>query len=383
MECLGETSLQVRIRDSNVNVQLYDGYDWAYTRRTIENEVKEMRKRLAKIRQLMANGQTQETDPEETSAVLFNSVYIGLQQDVNELEPDALVAAIDEELKIDLETASQGSWQTLPAPSSKPASQTTRTTSRRLTRSRGSSIEFQVLGLNASFDQYRPSEQLVSKVFATVENLEILDHIKTSTRKKLLTALRSDSRGNIRETGSSMVRAELRTLRPVVDDPSEENRLRAYMAPRANPGKFIVTVLWKGLFFYIHLGSTTRDNVDDYIAEMERTCWGRWYIGVRRPVNVYVPNCLAAVNMAKKYLFRKGYRFNRRCPSGHGKHTLLTRIPFWQAPSLWIDIPGIPPLHAHPATRRAQWRLYNQRFWRSALVLVFILAGVTTYLRLI
>ncbi|KAL0581534.1 autophagy-related protein 2 [Marasmius crinis-equi] len=228
---LGETSLQVRIRNSNVNVQLYDGYDWAYTRRTIENEVKEIRKRLAKIRQLVANGQTQETDPEETSAVLFNSVYIGLQQDVNELEPDALVAAIDEELKIDLETASQGSWQTLPAPSSKPASQTTRTTSRRLTRSRGSSIEFQVLGLNATFDQYRPSEQLVSKVFATVENLEILDHIKTSTWKKFLTALRSDSRGNIRETGSSMVRAELRTLRPVVDDPSEESRLRLKILP--------------------------------------------------------------------------------------------------------------------------------------------------------
>ena len=185
-----------------------------------------MRKRLAKIRQLVANGQAEETDPEETSALLFNSVYIGLQQDANELEPDALVAAIDEELKQDLETASQGSWQTLPAPSNKPTGHSSRATSRRLTRSKGPSIEFQVHGLNAMFDQYRPNQQLVSKLFATVENLEILDHIKTSTWKKFLTALRSDSRGNIRETGSSMVRIELRTLKPVVDDPSEEARLR-------------------------------------------------------------------------------------------------------------------------------------------------------------
>ncbi|KAJ8078907.1 autophagy- protein 2 [Marasmius tenuissimus] len=228
---LGETLLQVRARNSDVNVYLYDGYDWVYTRRTIENEVKEMRKRLAKIRQLVANGQAQETDSEETSALLFNSVYIGLQQDANELEPDALMAAIDEELKHDLETASQGSWQTLPAPSSKPTGQSTRATSRRLTRSKGPSIEFQVQGLNATFDQYKPNEQLVSKLFATVENLEILDHIKTSTWKKFLTALRSDSKGNIRETGSSMVRVELRTLKPVADDPSEEARLRLKVLP--------------------------------------------------------------------------------------------------------------------------------------------------------
>ena len=60
---------------------LYDGYDWARTRKTIEQEVKEMRKRLAKIRQLVANGQTQETDSDDVSAVLFNSVHIGLDED--------------------------------------------------------------------------------------------------------------------------------------------------------------------------------------------------------------------------------------------------------------------------------------------------------------
>jgi autophagy-related protein 2 len=60
----------------------------------------------------------------------------------------------------------------------------------------------------------------------TVRNLEILDHIKTSTWQKFLTELRSDSRGNIRETDSNMVRVELRTVRPVQNHPSEEARLR-------------------------------------------------------------------------------------------------------------------------------------------------------------
>ncbi|ESK94572.1 hypothetical protein Moror_7968, partial [Moniliophthora roreri MCA 2997] len=126
-----ETTFQVNIRNTKINVFLYDGYDWVYTRRTIENEMKEMRKRLAKIRQLVANGQTQDPEIEETSALLFNSVYIGLQQDANDLEPNDLVAAIDEELKEDLEIATQSSWQSLPPPASgKLNTLSTRTTGR-------------------------------------------------------------------------------------------------------------------------------------------------------------------------------------------------------------------------------------------------------------
>lgn len=59
-----------------------------------------------------------------------------------------------------------------------------------------------------------------------MEDVEIFDHIKTSTWKKFLTSSRSDSRGNIRETGSNMVRVELRTVHPVPNHPSEEARLR-------------------------------------------------------------------------------------------------------------------------------------------------------------
>ena len=96
----------------------------------------------------------------------------------------------------------------------------------RLTRSRGPSIEIRLSGLDAELDQYCPEEGLVSRTFATVRDVEILDHIKTSTWQKFLTELRSDSRGNVRETDSNMVRVELRTVHPVPKHPSEEARLR-------------------------------------------------------------------------------------------------------------------------------------------------------------
>jgi len=74
--------------------------------------------------------------------------------------------------------------------------------------------------------KYVPNDNYVSRTFATIKDVEILDHVKTSTWRKFLTALRSDSRGNIRETGSNMVRIELCSVHPVPGNTSEETRLR-------------------------------------------------------------------------------------------------------------------------------------------------------------
>jgi len=85
--------------------------------------------------------------------------------------------------------------------------------------------------LDAELDQYCPDQPLVSRIFVTVKDLEILDFIKTSTWKKFLTDLRSDAKGNVRETDSNMVRIELCSVRPVPGHPSEEARLRAKILP--------------------------------------------------------------------------------------------------------------------------------------------------------
>lgn len=189
-----------------------------------------MRRRLAKIRQLLASGQIHDPEAEETSALLFNSVYIGLEQDVEEMEPSALIAAIDDELNDEFETASQSSWQSLRPTPTQPSvnikSVPGKRHSRRLKRSRGSCIEFRLMSADAEIDQYRPQESLAARTLITIRDLEILDHIKTSTWRTFLTELRSDSRGNIRETESNMVRIELRNVKPVPGNPTTESRLR-------------------------------------------------------------------------------------------------------------------------------------------------------------
>ncbi|GBE82158.1 Autophagy-related protein [Sparassis crispa] len=230
-----ETTIAVRVHDCNATLFLYDGYDWARTRRIIEEERKEMRRKLAKIRQLVASGQTPDPSVEETNTLLFNSVYIGLEHNIDELEPGALIAAIDEELNEDFETASQSSWQSLKqqtstSPVSIRAPQV-RPRRKGMVRSRGASIELQFLGLNAEVDHYEPGAALVSRILITITHIEILDHIKTSTWSRFLTALREDSRGNVRETDSNMVKVELRSIHPIPDHPSVEARLRAKILP--------------------------------------------------------------------------------------------------------------------------------------------------------
>ena len=228
-----EVILKLRARQFDATLFLYDGYDWERTRRIIEEERKNMRRRLAKIRQLVASGQTPDPSVEETNTLLFNSVYIGLEHNVDELEPDALLAAIDAELNEDQETASQSSWQSFIPPTSpkspgaskapKPASHIRHKVSK---RSKGPSIEFRFIQLSADFDQYREDPALASRALVTIRDVEILDHVKTSTWRKFLTSMRTDSKGNIRETDSNMVRVELRQVYPAPGHSEQEARLR-------------------------------------------------------------------------------------------------------------------------------------------------------------
>ncbi|KAH9180656.1 hypothetical protein EDB89DRAFT_1840925 [Lactarius sanguifluus] len=229
---LAEELSRVVIRDGDVALFLYEGYDWAATRKAVEDEVKKMKRRLTRIKQLVASGQAYDPSIDPTNTLLFNSIHVGLDQDADEMDPDALIAAIDEQLKEDTDAGSVSSWQSLrPSPSGRPGVPQPRLRGRRLTRSRSPSIEIRLSGLFSEAIKYVPNGNFVTRTFATVRDAEILDHVKTSTWRKFLTALRSDSRGNIRETGSNMVRIELCSVLPVPGNTSEETRLRAKILP--------------------------------------------------------------------------------------------------------------------------------------------------------
>ncbi|WVF72370.1 hypothetical protein IAT40_007185 [Kwoniella sp. CBS 6097] len=239
---LGKT--RVRVHHCQVGVYLHEGYDWVKTRKAIEDEIRAVRRRLEKIRQLLASGQKADESIDferATKSVLFNSVYIGLEGKGETMDSAALIAAIDEELD-DLgnaDTASQSSWQTLPsaAPGYHNNAQLysaerkkTLLKGKRLTRSKRAQIEITLSDLRATVDLYEKEDEIASKVEVKVKELDILDHIKTSTWKKFLMGMKADSRGNVRETDADMVRVELTGVR-LEEGGEEEMRLRAKILP--------------------------------------------------------------------------------------------------------------------------------------------------------
>ncbi|KEP47759.1 putative autophagy-related protein Atg2 [Rhizoctonia solani 123E] len=233
----GLVAFSLNVQNCDVTIRLHDGYDWEKTRLAIEQGRKAVRRRLEKIRQLLASGQVPDESIEDTHAVLFNSIYVGLQQDLEDMEPEAMIAAIDQELADDGDTATVSSWQTFAGAQSTrstPKRQSIKATnkkSRRLTRSRGPRIEILLKGLSASISQFGPNETTAMRALVTMKDLEILDHIKTSTWNAFLTSMAADSRGNVRETGSNMVRAEFCIVRPIANAAVEEGRLKAKILP--------------------------------------------------------------------------------------------------------------------------------------------------------
>jgi autophagy-related protein 2 len=224
----GALDTMLRVHNCDVTISLYAGFDWDRTRQIVDKEVKVMRRKLQKIRQLLASGQTPDDSVEDTYTVLFNSVYIGLPPEADELDPNGLIAAIDEELNEDRdETVSQSSWQPLHRGHASSAQGKSERHHDTLIRSKHPSLQFCFKGAEAEFDMHQPDEDMASRLLVMIKDVEILDHIKTSTWKKFLTQMREDSKGNVRETDSNMVRIELVSVRPVSGDPSEEARLRA------------------------------------------------------------------------------------------------------------------------------------------------------------
>ncbi|GAA5935848.1 Atg2p [Sporobolomyces koalae] len=252
--------IRLRLTNTNLSVQLHEGYDWLTTRKTIEEEARAVRRRLEKIRQLLASGQTPDASAENASVLMFGSHQLGLPPGANEMTPKDLLAAIDEELNQDpadegdSASTAASSWQTFPGGRSrseagpgKPASTAVGRGRKRLTRSKACAIEINVRGLNANFDSFSTDSpsitpatvassdapRLATKISVEVDSFDILDNIKTSTWRKFLTEMRAADGGLVRASGSPMVKLEIQTLKPARkgDSAQDEICMKIKIAP--------------------------------------------------------------------------------------------------------------------------------------------------------
>jgi len=225
--------LKVSVRDVHVIWHLFDGYDWARTREVITKAVQDVEARAYERRRARGDRRRRGFDEEdEEEAViedfLFNSIYIGIPAG---RDPKELSQAINEALH---DTADTETVMTTPTTttSARPMGHR-RTKSKngalKLGRSKHHKITFELKGVNVDLVVFPPgSGETLNSIDVRVGDLDIFDHMPTSTWKKFATY---DMDAGEREQGASMVHLELLNVRPVPSTPASEIVLKVSVLP--------------------------------------------------------------------------------------------------------------------------------------------------------
>lgn len=207
--------LKVRVRDVHFIWNLYDGYDWQSTRDTISQAIEDVQNKATE--RLARNDKRKSTDQveEEESVIgdfLFNSIYIGIPAN---RDPRELAHRVNRNLDdLASETESYATSTSAGSPSRKsqvPRSRSSRKL--RLKRSKYHKMTFELKGVSADVMIFPPdSGDTQSSLDIRVQDLEIFDHVPTSTWKKFATYMHEAGE---RESGADMIHLEILNVKPV------------------------------------------------------------------------------------------------------------------------------------------------------------------------
>ncbi|KAJ6016003.1 hypothetical protein N7540_010594 [Penicillium herquei] len=226
---LQQSPLRLRVRDMHIIWNLFDGYDWQRTRDTISKAVRDVETKATE-RRARATRLSPEAEDEEESVIgdfLFNSIYIGIPANK---DPRELHREINRDINdLASETGSYATTTTVTGATSRQGGRPEREKKLRLHRSKHHKMTFELKGVCADLVVFPPgSGETQSSLDVRVRDLEIFDHVPTSTWKKFATYMHEAGE---RESGTSMVHLEILTVKPVAELAASEIVLKATILP--------------------------------------------------------------------------------------------------------------------------------------------------------
>ncbi|KAI0885504.1 uncharacterized protein GGS22DRAFT_161084 [Annulohypoxylon maeteangense] len=223
--------LSVRVRDVHFIWNLFDGYDWNRTREVISKAVHDIETTAIErqSRHDRARANTDMEIVEEETVIgdfLFNSIYIGIPAN---RDPRELAQAINQELN-DAATETESIATTAMTITPSRQGNAYRTKKKlKLNRSKHHKITFELKGVNVDLVTFPPdSGETQSSIDVRIKDLDIFDHVPTSTWKKFATY---DQDAGEREMGSSMVHLEILNVKPIPELAASEIVLKATLLP--------------------------------------------------------------------------------------------------------------------------------------------------------
>ncbi|KAJ5086994.1 hypothetical protein NUU61_008301 [Penicillium alfredii] len=227
---LQRSPLRVRVRDVHVIWNLFDGYDWQRTRDTISKAVKDVETKATerRARTTRMSPGTEEDAESVIGDFLFNSIYIGIPANK---DPRELHREINRDIDdLTSETGSYATSTTVTGTTSRQGRPSSMREKRlRLHRSKYHKMTFELKGVCADLVVFPPnSGETQSSLDVRVNDLEIYDHVPTSTWKKFATYMHEAGE---KESGTSMIHLEILTVQPVPELAASEIVLKATVLP--------------------------------------------------------------------------------------------------------------------------------------------------------
>lgn len=206
--------LRLRVRDVHIIWNLFDGYDWQNTRDTISKAVAEVETKAAERLSRQDRRKSLETEEEEESVIgdfLFNSIYIGIPAN---RDPKDLARQINQNIDdLASETDTYAPSSISGSPSRQAHLPRAKGKRLRLARSKYHKMTFELKGVSADLVIFPPGiEETQSSIDIRVQDLDIFDHVPTSTWKKFVTYMHDAGE---RESGTSMIHLEIQNVKPI------------------------------------------------------------------------------------------------------------------------------------------------------------------------
>lgn len=223
------SSLRVKVRDVHIIWNLFDGYDWVHTRDVITKAVQDVEAKAYERQARAGQVHVYEEELEDEEAIgdfLFNSIYIGIPAN---RDPQELTRAINEGFNDNATETESVATTAFTSATNRTARPRPRSKRLKLKRSKHHKITFELQGIDADLFVFPPnSGETLNSIDVRVNNLDIFDHVPTSTWKKFATY---DQDMGEREMGTSMVHLEMLNVKPQPSLEASEIVLRATILP--------------------------------------------------------------------------------------------------------------------------------------------------------
>ncbi|KAK3117068.1 autophagy- protein 2 [Teratosphaeriaceae sp. CCFEE 6253] len=223
---------RLRLRDTHVIWNVYDGYDWQYTRDGITHVVEQVEARAEERKACRRRSHTAEDEDEPVIGdFLFNSIYVGVPatRDVEDLRRHINRGIDDLVSETESVPVSGMSRPTAYSASGRPLRQHPRRRLK-LERSKAHKVAFELKGVSADLLVYPDAvKDAVSDLDLRVGDVEIFDNVSTSTWRKFLTCL--DDGTQVREMSKPMAHIEVNTVRTLENFAASELIIHASILP--------------------------------------------------------------------------------------------------------------------------------------------------------